>query len=83
MKTQKRTYALPKQTLEEFEQVVASGQRSTMLAQMIEQWLEKRREEALERDIIEGCHAMWDINVEIEREFHPLEEEVTRAYCPK
>lgn len=43
---------------------------------MIEQHDE---EESLRQDIIEGCREMWDINVEIEREFHPLEEEVARA----
>ena len=79
MQTQKRTYALPAETIQEFEQAVASGQRSTTLARLIEEWLEKRREEALRRNIIEGCREMWDVYVETEREFHPLEEEVARA----
>jgi len=83
MQTQKRTYALPAETIQEFEQAVASGQRSTTLARLIEDWLEKRREEALRQNIIEGCREMWDINVEVEREFHPLEEEVARAHCPE
>jgi len=83
MQTQKRTYALPAETVQEFEQMVASGQRSATLARLIEDWLEKRREEALRQNIIEGCREMWDINVEIEREFHPLEEEVALARCPE
>ncbi len=83
MQTLKRTYALPKATLEQFEQAVTSGQRSSMLAHLIQEWLEKQREEVLEREIIAGCRAMWDINVEMEREFHPLEEQVARAYCPE
>ncbi len=37
-------------------------------------------EKNLRQNIIEGCREMWDINVEIEREFHPLEEEVARAH---
>lgn len=36
-------------------------------------------EEALRQNIIEGCREMWDVNVEIEQEFHPLEEEVAHA----
>jgi hypothetical protein len=80
MQTQKRTYALPAETIHQFEQAVASGQRSTTLALLIEDWLEKRRAEALRQNIIEGCHEMWDIYVDVEREFHPLEEEVARAY---
>lgn len=36
-------------------------------------------EEDLRQNIIEGCREMWDINVEIEREFHPLEEEVAHS----
>ncbi len=80
MQTLKRTYALPKETLEQFEQTVTSGHRSKTLAILMEKWLARQREEALERDIIEGCREMWSINEEIEREFHPLEEEVARAY---
>ena len=36
-------------------------------------------EESLRQNIIEGCREMWDIYVETEREFHPLEEEVAQA----
>ena len=79
MQTQKRTYALPKGTIQAFEQVVASGQRSTTLALLIEEWLEKRREEALRQNIIEGCREMRDILVDTEREFRLLEEEVAYA----
>jgi len=51
--------------------------------EQIQEELEKQRKEALERDVITGCRAMWDINIELEQDFHPLEEEVARAYCPK
>ena len=83
MQTQKRTYALPAETIQEFEQAVASGQRSTTLALLIEEWLEKRRDQALRQNIIEGCREMWDVYVDTEAEFHPLEEEVARAYSPQ
>lgn len=44
--------------------------------QLIEDWLEKQREEDLRKNIIQGCREMWDVYVDVEREFHPLEEEV-------
>lgn len=59
LQTQKRTYALPADTIHEFEKVVTSGQRSTTLALLIEDWLQKRREEALRQNIIEDYREMW------------------------
>ena len=53
--------------------------RSYALPQTI---VEKQREEALERDIIEGCRDMADVYLEIQREFDPLDTEVTRACNP-
>lgn len=40
-------------------------------------------EESLRQEIIEGCCVMWEINVETEREFHPLEEEVAHINPPE
>ena len=80
MQTRKRTYALPAETVQEFEKAVASGQRSTTLARLIEEWLEKRRDEALRQNIIEGCREMWDVYLDTEWEFYPLEEEVAHAH---
>ncbi len=80
MQTRKRTYVLPQTTVEKFEQTVASGQRSAALARLIEAWLTKQQEEALERDIIEGCREMADVYLEIQREFDPLDTEVTSAF---
>lgn len=82
MQTQKRTYALPQATVEKFEQTVPSGRRSAALARLIEAWLEKQKEEALEQEIIEGCREMSAVYLEIQREFDPLDTEVTRAYNP-
>lgn len=39
---------------------------------------ERRDKEALRQSIIEGCQEMWDVLLETEREFHPLDEEVER-----
>ena len=82
MQTQKRTYALPQKTIEKFEQAVGSGQRSATLALLIEDWLKQQQEAALERDIIEGCREMAEVYLEIQREFEPLDTEVTRAFYP-
>jgi len=40
---------------------------------------EKQPDEALRQNIIEGCREMWNVHVDTEREFHPLEEEVAYA----
>ncbi len=55
---------------------------SAALARLIEDWLEKQQQEALEREIIEGCRKMADVYLEIQREFEPLDAEVTRGYYP-
>ncbi len=75
----KRTYALHEETLRDFEQTVESGRRSAVIESLIEEWLERQRLEALRREIIEGCQVMADVYQEIEREYHPLEEEVERG----
>jgi hypothetical protein len=79
MRLLKRTYSLPPDTLERFEQTVAPGQRSALIAELLCEWLETQRRKQLRREVIEGCREMADIYLEIEQEFHPLEEEVHRA----
>ncbi len=79
MRLRKRTFSLPAETLEQFEREVPAGRRSAVLNQLLRQWIDKQRCERLRREVIEGCHEMADVYLEIEREFHPLEEEVHRA----
>jgi metal-responsive CopG/Arc/MetJ family transcriptional regulator len=74
----KRTYALPRETIEQFEQAVKPGQRSAAIAELLRGWLETRRREQLRREVIEGCREMAETYLETEREYHPLEEEVQR-----
>lgn len=74
----KRTYSLPLETVERLERTVPPGERSALVARLMEQWLSER--EQLRADIIEGCREMWDVYLEIENEWHPLEEEVARKY---
>jgi hypothetical protein len=82
MRLSKRTYALPPDTLTQFEEAVAPGKRSAVIAHLLSEWLEARRRERLRADIIEGCREMADVYLEIEKEYHPLEEEVHRALDP-
>ena len=80
MKTTKRTYVLPAETLESFEQRVASGQRSAVIAELLREWGERQQREQRRREIIEGMPGRWrTLYQEIEREYHPLEEEVQVA----
>jgi len=82
MKPLKRTYSLPPETVERFERAVMPGKRSAFVASLIEERMAEREREALRRDIIRGCQDMAETYLEMEREFHPLEEEVQRAFDP-
>jgi len=75
----KRTYALPPDALEEFENAVAPGKRSGVITELLRDWLEEQRRQRLRREVIEGCRVMADIYLELERAYHPLEEEVEHA----
>ena len=79
MRLQKRTYSLPLETVERFEKSVKPGKRSAVMSELMREWLDEQERERLRADIIEGCREMWDLDLEIEREFHPLEEEVERV----
>lgn len=72
----KRTYALPEETVREFEEMVAPGKRSTVLNKVIKDWLDARKRMELRKQIDEGCREMWGVWLETEKEWHPLEEEV-------
>ena len=75
----KKTYALPSETVERFESVVKPGDRSALLAALLDEWVERKRRAELAKAVVEGCHEMASIYLDTEREFHPLEEEVTRG----
>ena len=79
MRLKKRTYALPPETVEEFDKAVQPGKRSAVVAHLMHSWLDEQRRERLRQEVIEGCQDMADVYLEIEREYHPLEEEVARA----
>ena len=75
----KRTYALPEETLRQFEEAVAPRQRSGTVDALLRAWLDRQRQERLRREVIAGCAAMADVYLTVEQEYHPLEEEVERA----
>ena len=79
MEMAKRSYALPSSVIQEFEQVVASGKRSALVAELMAQWLRQKRLEALNQEIIAGCKDMAEEYLSVERDFHSLEEEAARA----
>ena len=74
----KRTYILPPDTLKRFENEVASGQRSTIIASLIANWLEERERAAIRQSVIEGCRAMSEEYLEVAREWAPLDDDVDR-----
>jgi hypothetical protein len=45
MRLLKRTYALPPDILQQFEQTVAAGQRSAVIAALLYEWLDTQRQE--------------------------------------
>lgn len=79
MKSLKRTYALPEDIITRFEQKIRAGRRSAVLAELMENWLGQTEREKLRQEIIQGCQEMADVYLEVEREYHPLEEEVHRG----
>jgi hypothetical protein len=80
MTLMKRTYALPPETLTEFEQAVAPGKRSAVIAGLLRDWLAEQQRQQLRRQVLEGCREMSGAYLEIERAYHPLEEEVQHAF---
>ena len=79
MRLVKRTYVFPPSILDEFERTVGAGERSAVLARLVQEWLEMRKREQLRRDIIAGCREMAEVYRDVEREYHSLEEEVQHA----
>jgi metal-responsive CopG/Arc/MetJ family transcriptional regulator len=79
VKLLKRTYALPSQTLAKFEEVVDSGRRSAVVADLIDDYLEERKREALRRDLDEGCREMWDVYLETAKDWEATDDELHRS----
>jgi hypothetical protein len=79
MRLLKRTYALPTEIVQPFEEAVDRGHRSALLASLLKNWLEGRRRESLRREVLAGCREMAEEYLAQEQAYHPLEEEVHRG----
>jgi metal-responsive CopG/Arc/MetJ family transcriptional regulator len=79
MVLKKRTYGLPADAVESFEKEVPPGDRSAVVADLIRHWLAEKRRRKLREAVAEGCREMAELYLEIEKEYHPLEEEIHRV----
>ena len=75
----KRTYELPAELVSRFEESVAPQRRSSVLAKILQDWMAEESRHDLADGVIAGCREMADVYLEIEHEFHPLEEEADRG----
>lgn len=60
------------------EQLVPSGQRTEFVDRAVQEALRRLHQERLEEEIAECAREMHDEIMQIEAEFHPLEEELHR-----
>lgn len=57
----KRTYAAPEATALQFEEAVAPGERSQVVRNLIQDWLNERERAETRELVIEGCREMGEI----------------------
>ncbi len=76
----KKTYSLPQFLVQKFENMTPKRERSKVISKIIEKWIEEQERKRLREQIITGCKEMASIYLEIEKEYHPLEEEVERSF---
>ncbi len=75
----KRTYAMPDETIKRFEAAVPPGRRSALVAHLLKEWVAEQQRQELARAVVEGCREMSEEYLQLEQDFHPLEEEVVHA----
>ena len=78
MDTAKRTYSLPEHIVERLETRVRAGERSALLARLVEDWLDARDREELRKHLIEGCREMSALYRAVDREWNSAADEVWR-----
>ncbi len=75
-----RTFALPCETVKEFEEIVTPEQRSTVISELLREWLAQHQHHAqLRQEILAGCDDMADVYLETEQAYHAAEEELHHA----
>ena len=57
----KRTYLIPDDALQTFEQLVPPGRRSSQILHLIEEFIAERERIRLRREIVEGCKDMEQV----------------------
>jgi len=80
MQSLKRSYMLPRETVEQFEQSVPAGKRSAVIAELLNECVAERRCLQFRTEVIEGCREMAKTYLEIAQEYHPLEEDTQRTF---
>lgn len=76
----KRTYVLPDDTATKFEQIVLAGERSKIVATLIQDWMAEKRRQELREAVIEGCREMTEVYRDMAAEWNPVDEEAWRAH---
>jgi hypothetical protein len=79
MKLAKRTYSLPPDLMLRFEERLRPGDRSGMVAKLIEEWLAARERDELCSQIVKGCHEMSGLYQDIDQEWSHAADEVWRG----
>lgn len=75
VKLAKRTYSIPPELAIKFETAVSSGERSQLVATLLEEWLAARDRERLREQILEGFAEMSGVYVEVAKEWQGPSEE--------
>jgi hypothetical protein len=83
MKLAKRTYSLPYDIIQRFENTLPPGDRSAFVAKLIENWLEEHNNDELRRTIIEGCESMSRVNREVNADWDSSSDALWRDLDPK
>ena len=78
MRLAKRTYSLPPALLQRFEARLESGERSGLIAALIEEWLDERDRAELRKQVIAGCKDMAQIYLDMDKEWTGAADEVWR-----
>ena len=78
MRLAKRTYSLPFDLIQRFEEQLTPGERSRFVAKLIDDWLSARERERLRREVIDGCREMAELYRAIDAEWNDAADEVWR-----
>jgi hypothetical protein len=76
--TRRYTFAFPPELATRLDSVVPPRQRNAFVARAVQAQLEAIEEEQFRLEMEECAREMYDEILQIEAEFHPLEEEIHR-----